>query len=99
MTDDKDKLRDEVAILRHKREQRFQSLESRCHNLELALEKTQRHIILLNGILFDLLQERAYAKASLCEVPEILSAKEERVRMDRNETLRWRTGTARNGSS
>lgn len=99
MTDDKDKLRDEVAILRHMREKRFCALEARCHNLELELEKLQRYIINLNGIIFDSRAEQYNAKTGMREVPTVLPTKEERVCVDRNETYRRSTGTARNGSS
>lgn len=87
-------------------EGRLRRIESQLANALAELDRVQALVTRLSDRVHYLIeerqnriQERADAKTGMREVPEVLPTKEERVRVDRNETPRWSTGTARNGSS
>ena len=85
--------------LRRRREEWEHLVERRLNVLERCTEKLINQMERVASMLADLQLERANAKTSMREVPEVLPAKEERVCVDRDEAHRWSTGTARNGSS
>jgi len=78
---------------------RIRDLEARISNLESRAELTAHAMVKMIDQLFDLKMGAKHAEASMREVSTVLSAKEERLRVDRNEAARRCTGTARNGSS
>lgn len=76
-------------------EGRLRRIESQLANALAELDRVQALVTRLSDRVHylieerqDRIRERRDAKASMCEVSTVLSAEEERVRMDRNETNR-----------
>jgi len=78
---------------------RIREVEARMANMEQRMATLANSMVKITEQLFDLRMGAKHAEACMREVSTVLSAEEERVRMDRNETARRCTGTARNGSS
>lgn len=67
---------------------RIRALEARCCNLDTQVEKLTRVLNKMIDEIFDLRMGAKHAKACMREMSTVLSAEEERIRLDRNETNR-----------
>ena len=85
--------------LRRKREAWEHEMERKVSVLQQQLAETTRLLNRFTAVVADIRLEMNDAKTSVREVSTVLSAKEERLCVDRDEAHRWSTGTARNGSS